>query len=266
MDSRFHGLVVAGDRSPLRGIRWGARSVCTFQLAPDGRSGLRIVSRRVPDVVLLDLDLADLPGLVVLRRIRGLAPDTPVLAFARRPDVRSATRAADLGVAGYITPPVDGPALRRRLGRLLRGAPRSRAASGMPDPRAMGLAEAALARIGAADGARLSVGALAATLGVSAKRLRGATRQVYGISTKKLMLKIRVQHALTQLRTTDEPIKAIATTFGFHDAAHLAHTVRRVTGAPPCRHRERDRTALRRWVGAVHAAEQSGLSHPPRSS
>lgn len=126
--------------------------------------------------------------------------------------------------------------------------------------------EAALARISGANGARLSVGALADTLGVSAKRLRKAAREAYGIPIKRLILSIRVQHALARLRETDEPIKAIATTLGFHDAAHLAHTVRRVTGVPPRDHRECGRAELRQWVGAAQAAEQTSLSHAQRSS
>jgi transcriptional regulator GlxA family with amidase domain len=128
---------------------------------------------------------------------------------------------------------------------------------GMPHPRALGLVEAALAQVRTPDGTRLSVGALAATLGVSARRLRRSTREVYGVPIKKLMLKIRVQVALAQLRDTDEPIKAIAVTLGFHDAAHLAHTVRRMTGIAPHRHRELARGDLRQWVVAARMAEEA---------
>jgi AraC-like DNA-binding protein len=75
------------------------------------------------------------------------------------------------------------------------------------------------------------------------------------------MIKTRVQLALTQLRETHEPIKAIAATLGFYDAAHLAHTVHRVTGAPPRRHRERWRFELRPAVATTQAAERASLSH-----
>jgi transcriptional regulator GlxA family with amidase domain len=71
------------------------------------------------------------------------------------------------------------------------------------------------------------------------------------------MLRVRVQRALARLRQTDEPVKAIAATLGFHDAAHLANTVRRLTGAPPRRHRECGKAGLRNWLRAARAAEQA---------
>jgi AraC-like DNA-binding protein len=186
------------------------------------------------------------PGLVVLRSIRGLTPEIQV---------------ADLGVAGYLTPPIDGPNLLRRLARLLRRTPRTWLLEGAPTPGALGLVEAALVRLRAADGARLSVGDMAVMLGVPVRRLRTAAREAYGVPMKTLMLRARVQHALAQLRETEEPIKAIAAELGFHDAAHLAHTVRRVTGESPRRHRERGRAELRQWVGAARATEQASLTH-----
>jgi YesN/AraC family two-component response regulator len=261
MNRGFQGLVVAGHSSPLRGIRWDGAAFCAFRIASDGHGGLRVIAREKPDVVLLDLDLPDLPGLVVLRRIRRLVPDTPVLVFSRRPDLRSTVEVADLGVAGYLTPPMDGPSLLRRLGRLVSRLPRPSVHSPPPNPRARGLVEAALARARAPDGTRLSVAILAATLGVSAKCLRRSAREVYGIPIKTLLVKVRVQSALARLRETEEPIKAIAATLGFHDAAHLAHTVRRLTGIPPRRHREWARDDLPRWVATARATETAPFSN-----
>src|SRR4029453_11527561 len=57
----------------LRYEGWEVRS------AQDGRNAVRAARDFRPDAVVLDVMLPDIDGLEVLRRLRGEAPDVPVL-------------------------------------------------------------------------------------------------------------------------------------------------------------------------------------------
>ena len=77
--------------------------------AMDGRSGLELAAARLPDVVLLDIDLPDLDGREVLRRLRsdpGTAslPVIAVTAYAMEGDREELLGA---GFDDYITKPIS---------------------------------------------------------------------------------------------------------------------------------------------------------------
>lgn len=85
--------------------------------AANGAEAVRMAAEHVPDLVLLDLGLPDLPGVEVARRIKS-APATsrvPVVALTGRDDDadRAALRAA--GCTAYLVKPVDTQALIRAL-------------------------------------------------------------------------------------------------------------------------------------------------------
>ena len=71
-------------------------------LAADGRQALELARRRRPDVVLLDLNMPEMPGLEACAALRELdpRPDVVVLTVSERePDLYAALR---LGAAGYL--------------------------------------------------------------------------------------------------------------------------------------------------------------------
>src|SRR5262249_22926007 len=123
--------------------------------------------------------------------------------------------------------------------------------SDLPPPsnlRALAVVEAALHRIREEEGWRLSVGALAARLGVSSRQLRYAARRAYGVPIKACMVRARLENTLARLRETDGPIKAFAEALGYSAAALLARDVRRLTGFVPSRYRAPRRLALRQTM------------------
>ena len=87
-------------------------------IANDGASALRVlVSEPKPDLVLLDNDLPDMPGLEIGRRIKA-NPSTRNIAIVFLTglnDNLGELRALELGAADYITKPFDVALLRARV-------------------------------------------------------------------------------------------------------------------------------------------------------
>jgi PAS domain S-box-containing protein len=87
--------------------------VATTLTATTGEEGLAVAARALPDVILLDLHLPDLPGAAVLRRLRYLEStrDIPVIVVTADASPKSTRELLEAGAARYITKPVDAVAL-----------------------------------------------------------------------------------------------------------------------------------------------------------
>ncbi len=106
-------------RKALR-INLEARDFATLE-AEDGRSALRMVADRSPDLVLLDLGLPDIDGLDVLSGLRGWT-QIPVIVVTVREDERMKVAALDLGADDYVTKPFGINELLARIRAALRRA------------------------------------------------------------------------------------------------------------------------------------------------
>jgi two-component system KDP operon response regulator KdpE len=82
--------------------------------ADTGRKGLEAAVEQRPDVILLELDLPDIDGLVVLRRIREWS-QKPVLILSERNGSADKVTAFDAGADDYLTKPFDNAELLARL-------------------------------------------------------------------------------------------------------------------------------------------------------
>jgi len=92
-----HPMVREGLRSMLEPA--GVRVVGE---AGTGEGALRAAAASEPEVVLLDLELPDLDGLAVLRRLKARAPDTAVLVITMHDDPALVRRAVEAGASGYV--------------------------------------------------------------------------------------------------------------------------------------------------------------------
>lgn len=73
--------------------------------APDGKTGLNLLSGRSVDLVLLDLMLPDLSGIDVLERIREQDRETPVVVLTAYGSVENAVAAIKCGANDFLTKP-----------------------------------------------------------------------------------------------------------------------------------------------------------------
>jgi two-component system, NarL family, response regulator DegU len=70
--------------------------------AANGNDGLRIVDETNPDVLLLDMELPDIPGTQVAQRIQEFHPEVKILALSAHDDPIYVRELLELGAAGYL--------------------------------------------------------------------------------------------------------------------------------------------------------------------
>ena len=90
-----------------------------IDVARTGEEGVRCVTERAPDVVLLDLHLPDLSGLEVYERIRKIDARIPVLFITAATDAHHAIEAMKQGAYDFLIKPLDTQHLRRVVGEAL---------------------------------------------------------------------------------------------------------------------------------------------------
>ena len=82
--------------------------------ADDGLTGLRQFFNLHPDVVIVDLEVSEMSGWTVIKRIRELS-DTPVLVSATKATNEDVSRTLELNVDAFLAKPYDGQDLIDRL-------------------------------------------------------------------------------------------------------------------------------------------------------
>ena len=91
-----------------------------MELFEDGLSALKSVQLRAPDAIVLDLQLPDIDGLEICRRIRRSGDTTPILMLTARDAVNDRVAGLDVGADDYLVKPFDLAELLARLRALLR--------------------------------------------------------------------------------------------------------------------------------------------------
>ncbi len=90
------------------------------EVAGDGASGLALVRRARPDLVILDLMLPDTDGYRVLRELRESGETMPVLVLTARGEEADKVRGFRFGADDYVTKPFGLMELLARVEALLR--------------------------------------------------------------------------------------------------------------------------------------------------
>jgi two-component system response regulator MprA len=90
------------------------------ELFEDGISALKSIQLRAPDAIVLDLQLPDIDGLEICRRIRRSGDATPILMLTARDAVNDRVAGLDVGADDYLVKPFDLAELLARLRALLR--------------------------------------------------------------------------------------------------------------------------------------------------
>lgn len=94
----------------------------TIYEARSGEEALEIFRKKLPDLILLDVNMPSLDGLETCRQIRSQS-DVPIIMLTVRNAERDKVLALDAGADDYVTKPFSTPELLARIRAALRRAP-----------------------------------------------------------------------------------------------------------------------------------------------
>ncbi len=98
---------------------------CEVFEAANGAEALAMATAVLPNLIFLDITMADISGLVVLEELRKIEAlmATPVIMLSAESGHNSIERADQLNVAGYIAKPFRGEQLLAAAGQFLQLQP-----------------------------------------------------------------------------------------------------------------------------------------------
>jgi DNA-binding response OmpR family regulator len=99
-------------------LRWGNTAILP---ANDGSSGLELVEKENPELVILDIGLPDMDGFEVLREIRRFS-SVPVIMLTVKSEDTDIAKGLELGADDYVTKPFSHIELLARVQAVMRRA------------------------------------------------------------------------------------------------------------------------------------------------
>ncbi|MFD6394511.1 response regulator transcription factor [Nocardia sp. NPDC060259] len=122
MSGEYGTVLIVDDDADVReslerGLRLHGFGVC---VAADGAGALTTIRTRMPDVVVLDIEMPGLDGLAFITALRALGSDVPICVLSGRTRVTDRVEGLELGADDYLTKPFDFVELTARLHALLR--------------------------------------------------------------------------------------------------------------------------------------------------
>jgi two-component system, NtrC family, response regulator AtoC len=115
-------LVVDDEPGVRESVRVALRDGFVVTTVESGDEALRRIEIEHPSAVLLDILMPGVDGITTLERIKGLAPDLPVVMLTATRTLKTAVTAMKLGAYDYIQKPFEVDELRAVLGNACRTA------------------------------------------------------------------------------------------------------------------------------------------------
>ena len=114
-------LLVEDDKDIARFVKKGLLENSFYlDVTSDGEEGLYFATHRSYDLIILDIMLPKMDGLEILKRVRGIGVQTPVIFLTARDTEKDIVQGLDLGADDYISKPFSFNELLSRIRAILR--------------------------------------------------------------------------------------------------------------------------------------------------
>jgi DNA-binding NarL/FixJ family response regulator len=111
-----HPVVLSGCRS-----LFGADNSVKIDEASDAKAGHRAYVSKRPDVTVIDINLPDVSGFELMRRIRKDDPEAKIIMFSMNDDPAFVVRAVEMGAQGYVSKTDDPRVLVKAVRKVAAG-------------------------------------------------------------------------------------------------------------------------------------------------
>ena len=114
-------IMIVGDNEEICGMLSHLIEEAGFhaQVVYDGEAALKMMHSQFPDVILLDSKMSGMDGMEVLKRVKEIAPDLPVVMITAFAEIHGAVEAIKAGAHDYLAKPFDNHEVIRVIYRAL---------------------------------------------------------------------------------------------------------------------------------------------------
>ena len=227
----------------------------TVITASDGKEGLRLALKYVPDIIICDIMMPDLDGLEVTRRLKGerLTSHIPVLILTACRLDEQRVKSYDSGADGFLSKPFTETMLKARLDSLIKNRRRiydlllengtdhtkmPRKDEPVPGSTLLELDNAfyrdfiVQVRVSYSN-ENLTVVELAGKLGIGATQLTRKIKALTGTTPVEIIRSFRLHEARRRLLVSDDTVAEIAFATGFSSPQYFARCFREEFGMSP---------------------------------
>ncbi|MCX7012689.1 MAG: sigma-54 dependent transcriptional regulator [Candidatus Sumerlaeota bacterium] len=115
-------ILIAEDEDRLRRLFAMLLSNAGYKmsLAEDGEQALEMFGKSKPDVVLTDMRMPKMDGMTLLKKIKEVSPETPVIVITAYGAIEDAVEAMKAGAEDYLTKPIEEEQLKISIEKALK--------------------------------------------------------------------------------------------------------------------------------------------------
>ena len=211
--------------------------------ALNGTDGLSVVKGQNLSLILLDLHMPGMTGVEVLKNIREINPDLPVIIITGKGSYEWAKRCADLNVQGFMEKPVDVEELVKKINEwvkrdndeymnvlhIIRGNTYNKVKVSSLSPTVQRI----LSYIHRNYQKDFSRDGITAELGLSPDYISRQFRKECCCTLKDFVNSFRIYKSIEYLTKSDKKIKDIATEVGISDLNYFCRLFKKHTGYTP---------------------------------
>lgn len=215
-----------------------------LRLASNGREALTEVERRRPDLIITAIDLPEIDGLTLCRRLKSEPSTThlPVVLLTSQSLDAQRAEGYESGADAYLTKPFSPKVVRSRLQNLLesrqklleRSVQEAVSSAPLPDDADTRFLDAfhqlLQQRMGEVS---LTVEQLAADMGMSRVQLFRRVKALTGVNTAELLRATRLRRAHQLLRQGGRTVAEVAYEVGFSSPSYFARCYKAEYGHAP---------------------------------
>ena len=123
-DEKSRRILVVDDEEVIRGLLKEMLGAAGYEVvtASGGRKAFIRFSMDHFDLVITDIVMPGMDGIELLKTLRHLDPDVPVIMLTGYPTGDAAARLVELGATGYITKPFEAKLMKSTVAKALEAA------------------------------------------------------------------------------------------------------------------------------------------------
>lgn len=261
-DQNLHKVLIVDDEKLVRdglvrSVDWASYGLAAVGSCRDGLEGLDCVHTLSPDLIICDIRMPKMTGLEMLKRLRSEGSPVDVIFLTAYSDFTYARDALRLLAADYLLKPFEDDELDAALRKVIRRrgwkvpekgqepAPCRQILSpsgsqeaiqpSLRDPETDNIyCLRAMQYVKEHYGNRnLSVGSIAADLGISDGYLSRTFRSSTGITPAAYITMVRIRNAKNLLRMRKYKVYEVASMCGYTDIAYFSSTFKKMVGQTP---------------------------------